>query len=381
MSTGFYRKLKLKEQKEKITREDKDIQPAWLVSGRIPCLDGLRALAIMTVIFSHLYAHLGIRALPPLPIFDGHLGVTIFFVLSGFLITLLLLREWELTGTVSLKEFYIRRALRIMPAYLTYIGFVALLTCVGVVFIPLPYWIAALTYTMSFMQELYKGWLLGHTWSLSVEEHFYLIWPAMFIGLRPRRAMQCVMFYVLCTPVLRYIIVKFFPAIISVKFNSLTEMSSIAAGCCLAFVVKGYGFPFLRSVFSRYSLAVILGSTLLMVLSQIGHFSTRYGILFGDPVDSVCTAFLIGGVVYSKDNIFIRSLNAKPVVAVGILSYSLYLWQQPFSGNSVLAKDTSWLVSLILIFSTASLSYLFVETPFLRWKDRRRKYKVRGIDE
>jgi peptidoglycan/LPS O-acetylase OafA/YrhL len=100
--------------------------PAWIRQGKIPCLNGLRAFAILAVIASHYNRRFeGSWAI-------GHFGVTSFFVISGFLITLLLIRERNQTGRVSLKEFYIRRALRILPAYLTFLLVMFLLQITGV---------------------------------------------------------------------------------------------------------------------------------------------------------------------------------------------------------------------------------------------------------
>lgn len=122
----------------------RDRTPIRVLRGRLPCLDGLRALSILLVIFAHSGAQI--------PIFsklDGHSGVTCFFVISGFLITLLLLRERERTGKISLKAFYLRRSLRILPAYLFYLGVIAVAQLGGLVHCPWQDWLASFTYTSS----------------------------------------------------------------------------------------------------------------------------------------------------------------------------------------------------------------------------------------
>ena len=114
------------------------ISPSWITHGRIPFLDGLRAVAIFMVIVSHLSPQMHMPGFTKY--FNGHIGVTLFFVISGFLITLLMLREHEKTGTVSLKAFYTRRILRIFPAYYAYMGVGAILWLLRVIQFPKFYW-------------------------------------------------------------------------------------------------------------------------------------------------------------------------------------------------------------------------------------------------
>jgi len=137
---------------------------------RIPSLDGVRAISITLVVMCHLanWKHISL----PFPTIYGSLGVRIFFVLSGFLITKLLLREHERTETISLRDFYIRRAYRIFPAAAVYLLVITII-----------YWhqlrwysIAASALYVMNMQS-YPPWMLGHLWSLSIEEQFYLLWP------------------------------------------------------------------------------------------------------------------------------------------------------------------------------------------------------------
>jgi peptidoglycan/LPS O-acetylase OafA/YrhL len=123
-------------------------EPTWVERGRIPCLDGLRGIAIVLVILSHTAGTKGAKL--PLPLrYVGGLGVEIFFVISGFLITLLLLREMRATGKISLKHFYMRRSLRILPAYFAYLGGLALMQSARQVRIPFGDWFGALTYTIN----------------------------------------------------------------------------------------------------------------------------------------------------------------------------------------------------------------------------------------
>lgn len=150
-------------------------------TARIPSLDGLRAISIVMV----LVAHASGTRLFPVPASAGNLlglgefGVHVFFVISGFLITGLLLDELARTNRVDLRRFYLRRALRIFPPYYTYLAVVFLLALAGALQLAPRDMAHGLTYTSNYYPA--RSWFLGHTWSLSVEEQFYLLWPAVLM--------------------------------------------------------------------------------------------------------------------------------------------------------------------------------------------------------
>src|SRR5438094_9463231 len=156
-------------------------EPTWLAAGRIPSLDGWRAVAVLLVLCvqAKRYVH-------DSPLFTGLLGkcgfigVQVFFVISGFLLTTLLLREKDRTGGVSLRQFYYRRMLRILLAYALYLLVLLVLQNHGLTYSPVNgrQWAAALTYTVNFLPGTIPG-EISHLWSLSVEEHFYLLWPVL----------------------------------------------------------------------------------------------------------------------------------------------------------------------------------------------------------
>lgn len=160
------------------------------VENRVPYLDGLRAVAILLVLFAHAQASVGFplflqqcAKLSPLNL--GALGVDIFFVISGFIITHILLREEERVGRVSMVNFWKRRALRILPALVVYLSFVI---CLGLIHPQMSVsWVdvlMALTFSSGILAPE-RSWWLGHTWSLSIEEQFYLGWP-LALRLMPR---------------------------------------------------------------------------------------------------------------------------------------------------------------------------------------------------
>jgi peptidoglycan/LPS O-acetylase OafA/YrhL len=155
-------------------------------------LDGLRGLAVTMVIVGHIGLGSADLLWPWLAL--ARLGVLIFFVLSGFLITTILLDERAAFGNVDLRAFYIRRALRLLPAFLVFIASMACLKALG--YVPGESWgsfVAALAY----VRNIYgSGELLGHIWSLSIEEQFYFLWPALLLAF-PRRALAVTCFVII----------------------------------------------------------------------------------------------------------------------------------------------------------------------------------------
>lgn len=325
-------------------------------SNRIASLDGLRALSIVAVILSHAAGHFGgafldSRLLRYLFATLGYFGVTVFFVISGFLITTLLQREYLKTSRIDLGGFYRRRAVRILPASLFYIAVILILG--HPTFVQSLY---ALTFTTTYFSgEAYKP--LQHLWSLSVEEQFYLLWPLVFAtGLRNARR-YCWVILAL-SPVVRLVLYRdgyaeFFhcaPAI----------ADSIAAGCLLAFYQDD-----VRSFVRKYLMATT--SFLALVVATIliaGELYRAHLVLLWGAVP--CLLALITCAAIERKGAI---LNSAPVVWIGLLSYSLYLWQQPFlvfDGplNNLPAR-------LLLTFVTAYASYRLVEQPMLRLRSRK----------
>src|SRR5579863_595725 len=152
----------------------------------LPTLDGWRAVAIAMVLFCH--ARLPHGFLAPFSMY-GALGVDLFFAISGFIITYRLLDEHRLTGTISLRAFYTRRAFRILPAAL---AFLACISVLGLAWHVIPLDKSQIAASLFFFRNYYsspvaQSWYTGHFWSLSVEEHFYLLWPGLLVWAGVRR--------------------------------------------------------------------------------------------------------------------------------------------------------------------------------------------------
>jgi len=316
---------------------------------RIPSLDGLRAISITLVILSHLvkWKHVSLARAETY----GELGVNIFFVLSGYLITNLLLREYERTSTISLREFYIRRAFRIFPAAFVFLAVV----------IPL-YWhqmrwyhIAAALFYVANM-DLSRPWIFGHLWSLSIEEQFYLLWPFAVKKWR-RHATAILLCVFLATPVFRAALYAF--KVQNGLVGSLPVFADeLAVGCLLAI------FALRLPKISGY-LALAMVATMILVPWFPATSATRS--LFMLFVLRPLQQLSIAGVVLHVIQVPYRALNWQPIAWLGKISYSLYLWQELFCSNASLHWGYGLAVPALVC---ACLSYYLVERPLLRLRDK-----------
>ena len=329
--------------------------------NRIPSLDGLRAVSILMVLFSHLSGTAGFVAWKQVGMLAGF-GVRVFFVISGFLITTLLLNEEEKTGTVSLRHFYLRRTLRIFPPFYVYVGAIALASALG--WIALQRWdlLSALTYTTNYHHH--RAWYLGHAWSLSVEEQFYLLWPFIMKALGPRRAANVALGAIVLAPLLRFGLLVGTPWLrpgIGESFPTVAD--AIATGCWLACNRARVDASERLQAFLRSGWFWLVPA---LALAAASAPSAKLDCLLGVTITNLGVGLLIERAVRYPDFASGRFLNARPVVFIGTLSYSLYLWQQPFLNR----KSSLWIShfpqSLALAFAAALLSYYLVERPSLR---------------
>jgi len=201
----------------------------------MPSLDGLRAVSLCLVLFGHLCGTPGFLPRSAGSILGdlGNLGVRVFFLISGFLITMLLVDELNQTGSISLSRFYLRRTMRIFPAFYVYVAILWGTAALGCVRLLPGDLLHALTYTSNYHQH--QSWLTGHLWSLSVEEQFYLLWPVVFAFGGIQRAKWVAAITVLAAPLWRTVMLVWLPETqwgIGWWFPTIAD--SIAAGCLLA---------------------------------------------------------------------------------------------------------------------------------------------------
>jgi peptidoglycan/LPS O-acetylase OafA/YrhL len=348
------------------------ISPGWLSRGRVPCLDGLRGISILLVLLAHAARTHGFSspALVRAVARYGSIGVDVFFVLSGFLITLLLLRELERTRTVSLKGFYWRRALRILPAYVAFVLVVFGISRLGLAHLQGRDWVGALTYTVNFLEK--PRWEIGHVWSLSIEEQFYLFWPALLLLLGQSRARRVALGYLWVAPALRIAIWAFDrPHLRMVDAWTFTRMDSIAIGCVLALSAAEPPFRKRFQVTDRSAPALTALAVGVLIASLVAGQRALYSIALGYSVNAVAIAAIIWICISRERNPVARFLHWPPLVILGTASYSLYLWQQLFLNPHNSGWACRWPVNLCFAVLAAGVSHLLIERPFLRLKERR----------
>lgn len=315
---------------------------------RIPSLDGLRAISILLVVAGH-WAEL--RYQSNVAGAFANLGVRIFFVISGYLITTLLLKEHAKTSTISLRKFYVRRAYRIFPAA------IAFMLPVFWIFRHELHWYhmaAAALYLANF--DFTHPWFLGHLWSLSVEEQFYFLWPGVLQKWH-RHRVAILTAVVIFAPLYRVAchFLKLhgradetFPAVADV----------LAIGCLLAILA-----PRLPRIRSAWAALMLLPIALVPVYSGVLRFHITPLLLFVLwPAMHVCIAGLLLHVVRRP----YWMLNVRPVTWLGKISYSLYLWQQIF----VFGQHPRPWYSVAFALAMAAASYYLVEQPILRQREK-----------
>jgi peptidoglycan/LPS O-acetylase OafA/YrhL len=334
----------------------------------LPSLDGLRAVSIILVLLGHAG---GTRGFPKVNLQIGdyaHLGVVVFFVISGFLITTLLMHEFDTTRRISLQLFYARRSLRIFPASYFYLCVICLLSASNILHLTRTDFWHALTYTVNFLPG--RSWQIGHLWSLSVEEQFYLLWPFAFAASGPRKA-NWVAWAVIVLAILARTVNRVF--LIGTPYHDLEMFpmvaDSLASGCLLAKLrgwLEGQAW-YIRLFDPSWSLVVL---ALVLVLNRLSGY-TIVSVL-GASIINFGLAFLIHRSVYLAGSPVGRLLNWKPLAFVGVLSYSLYLWQQLFLDRASSAWMNAFPQNLAFAITAALASYFLLEKPLLGLRHRLR---------
>jgi peptidoglycan/LPS O-acetylase OafA/YrhL len=336
-----------------------------VAENRIPSLDGARAISIGLVIASHL--DLG-RYVPGLWRLDaGNLGVRVFFVISGFIITTLLLSEQRRAGSVSLTSFYRRRVFRIFPAYYTFLGTVLLLSAFrsgGAT------WQNVWPATIFLVDYVNVPLVVGHLWSLAVEEQFYLLWPGAMLLLGLRRAYVTCIAILFAAPLFRILAdAGLWPTSPRYAFECVAD--ALAVGCLLAIFRDRLweNAVYRKFVSSLLSLVPIIAALILIAVEQnkgAVYYTVSLSML------NLGIAIALDRYMRMPGSIVGRLLNLAPIVWLGLLSYSLYLWQQLFAWAPL-----STPLKLLLTLACATISYYAIELPFQRL---RRWIEVRRVD-
>jgi peptidoglycan/LPS O-acetylase OafA/YrhL len=351
--------------------------------GRFPSLDGLRAISVMLVLIDHSAFTFGFPAVLLTfyhPIYVGYLGVRVFFVISGFIISTLLIQEYQERGFISLSAFYKRRILRIVPAFYCYILFIFIMGCVNPS-LKYPWWIyvAALTFTTHFWTHWSgfvgnPGLFLGHAWSLSAEEQFYLLWPACLVFFGPAsRLLRPLVAAVICFALFFRVVfihycIQWLPIITTQLF--VTNVDSIMFGCLLALAFKSQPNQLL-TYFNIQPALMRLAAAAIIVLPFL--FRDKINFIIGPTLQSPAIAYLIGSYIMVPSGLGYSILNLPWLAFMGRLSYSIYIWQQFFLASRHTEK-LYWFQmfpqNLLFLCLAALFSFYVIERPFLKIKTR-----------
>jgi peptidoglycan/LPS O-acetylase OafA/YrhL len=321
------------------------------MNQRLACLDGIRGIAILLVVIGHSFA-----AFPLFHVIVSRMGVKMFFILSGFLITTLLVRELEKTGAISIERFYWRRTVRIFPAYWVYLTFLALSASLGFHSLLPGELRNAFLYVSNYTE---CGHVTAHTWSLAVEEQYYLLWPLLFALLGPRSSgLLCVVALVMC-PWLR--MMHYTDGAI-VYFNSFQACAdNLAAGCLMALLRE--------RLWQNPRWQVFLRSRCLWMclpLVAVGIIAPLSYRAMAQTITEMPMLVAMAVLLERSTRFPIVVLTATPLVWLGTVSYSLYLWHM----IGMRADQAPDILHFVIAMGLALASYYFVEKPILRWRDR-----------
>jgi peptidoglycan/LPS O-acetylase OafA/YrhL len=347
---------------------------------RIPSLDGIRAISILAVILGHLAGTEGFPQFATRIIRNPYvdlaaLGVRVFFVISGFLITGLLRREHEREGKIRLGRFYMRRTLRIFPAYFAFLFVVLALAWLDRVSITRSDMLHAFTYTVNYKPD--RSWEIGHLWSLSVEEQFYLLWPALILLAGLARSANAAIVAVVAVPLVRVGVWYLAPdRIDTVGVTFETAADALAVGCLLALCAD----VLWRSPRYRSLVLQVWPAWLLLLAGLALTTRVRPGFALGMTLTNVAVALLIDGAVRSPGSRQGRLLNSRVLAFIGTMSYSLYLWQQLFLDRTHPSTLTAFPVNVLAATAVALASLYLVERPMLSLRARIEKAFFRSAE-
>lgn len=333
-----------------------------------PALDGLRALAVLSVMLFHAY---------PSVWTGGFLGVDLFFVLSGYLITALLLKEIEATGRIDIKAFYIRRWWRLGPALLF------MLTVYGAVVFTQGATLSGQGLDIALAAAYVTNWSrafdwrnpvdLGHTWSLAVEEQFYLLWPWMLWAVtryfhRGKQAFFFLVALLLLSWAWRQGLM-WQGASINRLYNGLdTRVEALLAGSVLAFWQRPRQaqWPLGSQLWPALLLALSFVTMVLMMHQTQWTLPWLYS--YGMSGVALLGCVIIWGLHIQQSNLWCAVLSWRPLVYVGQISYGLYLWHFPIDRALMSQGLQGWTLVVIctmLTIAVASASYRWLEKPLL----------------
>jgi len=342
--------------------------------GYLRQLDGLRGLAVILVVAGHL---LQFSELHSIRMGQGlaQFGVMLFFVLSGFLITSILLRERMNSGRIDLRAFYWSRFLRLAPALLVFIVTIYELKLSGAVRdVPFYEFAVCLLY---FRNIWGRSNSLGHLWTLSMEEQFYFTWPLLMARVRPARLLAIGIALTLLCNVWRFVAIDrawFDYSHGTYYLRPYFRYDSILVGCCLALAIseKFDASENFARVARWITQPVPIVAVWIAAMCWL-EFGEDYSRPLFITIQTYLAVLILFQLLFCDSRVYLTIMSHDSIRYLGRISYSLYLWQQVF----LVTKTPSWGLlrefpfNLTAALVLAAASYRFIESPFLRLKDRR----------
>ncbi|NOU88562.1 acyltransferase family protein [Paenibacillus sp. LMG 31460] len=347
----------------------------------MPGLDGLRALSVLAVIAYHLN-----NSLAP----GGLLGVGIFFTLSGYLITDQLITQWQTTRQINLKDFWMKRARRLMPAMFFMLAIIGIWLLVfdrarlfslqgdfvSVALYFNNWWL--IFHNISYFESFGPPSPIGHLWSLAIEEQFYFLWPLILVFVlrfTPRRG-QLIMFTLIGAAASVLAMALVYNANMDpsrVYFGTDTRAFALLVGAALAMLWPSHNLPALVTRKSRLMLDIVGGTGLIGILLMIWKTSEYDTSLYvgGLGLFSILSA-IVTAVLAHPASLVAKLMSCPPLQWIGMRSYSLYIWHYPViiltssSGDIGEVNVFKILMQVFISFLLATLSWKFIEEPFRR---------------
>lgn len=349
-------------------------QPVKL--GHIPALDGIRGLCILGVVVHHVFA-------PALV--AGATGVDTFFVLSGFLITTLLAQEWQSKSSISLARFYARRVLRLAPAFFA----VILASIILVLLLEPPTvhhylwdWTLPCIFYVSNWAAMDPHFIglgpLGLTWSLAVEDQFYLLWPPLLVFMLTRKLQQRTIIGVLIGAIVVSAAICFPIWLTSPNYmrtwgGTDTRSHQLLIGCVLGLLFVWGKLPSARVISRLLPYVLTILACYLVAHNFTPSDWVPIPIVGGYALFAICVACILAYLLVVPESKVHKALSWKPLRWVGAISYGLYLWHgvifwmvrtEMFNVSPVIVNTAR----VVLSFLAAAASYYFLERHFLRLK-------------
>ncbi len=337
-----------------------------------PTLDGWRALSVMAVIFYHgRFDFFSDSSYMQRVSAHGDIGVDVFFAISGFLISSLLLQEFQRTGHINLRAFYLRRFFRIVPAYYLALATISILGILKLVPMNSGDLLSCLFFYRNYRplgMDLSGGFYTAHFWSLAIEEHFYILWPTLLLLVRPKRIGTVSVLFAIAVFGWRQIEAHYHFGAALLPQLYLTTRTDTRIDSLLWACVAAIYFPAIKGLFESVPVSE-LWLPFAAVIVAVGAFH----VPGTEVILAVILPLLVLSTVVKPDSIFSRLLDSAPLRWIGALSYSLYLWQELFlpEVSSIRAQGVlgnlqhaPW--NLIAILTCACLSHYLLENPMNR---------------